>query len=130
MLNGKDNGSLLKFLRYRFHELAQAIAPFHCHQAENYMNYKADTIYYSNDQADMDESCEVCIDGSRIIVSYHDDEGPVKYIGNEIGVGHFELKCAERKGHATLHQFPNGNILEGFWNEDGERGMWRLRPAE
>ena len=72
--------------------------------------------------------CEVNINEDKIVVSYFYEEtkSPINYIGKASGDGHYLLECQIVKGQATLHRFPNGNILEGFWVEDGYEGMWRI----
>jgi hypothetical protein len=92
-------------------------------------NCRADILYYGDDAADMGEPCRVRTEEGWISVSY-DDDGVVEYVGYEKGPGHYELKCGGRSGRATLHRFPNGKILEGFWDEEGQRGMWRIRLRE
>lgn len=69
--------------------------------------------------------CDVKIDGRDIVVSYRGDRGPIVYTGREIGDGHYDLQSASH-GKATLHRFPNSYILEGFWRDGAERGMWRI----
>lgn len=69
---------------------------------------------------------DVRIDENDIVVSYKDDDGHVVYRGVNNGDGHYELAAPERDGHATLHQLPGSDILEGFWIEGGERGMWAI----
>jgi hypothetical protein len=59
-------------------------------------------------------------------VNYRDHDGPAEYRGKDLGVGHFELHCADRQGHATLHRAPNSRILEGYWQEGGYRGFSRI----
>ncbi|HPL67776.1 MAG TPA: hypothetical protein PLG94_14690, partial [Smithellaceae bacterium] len=91
-------------------------------------NCKADIIYYDG-EADIDEHCEVKIDKDEIIVSYAGENGPVVYKGKNNGDGHFELSASIVNGHATLHRLKYSNILEGFWLEDGYKGMWRIKLA-
>ncbi len=93
-------------------------------------NCTIDTLYYGEQAADTKApGYEVRIDENDIVVAYDDDEGWVEYRGKNNGNGHFQLTCPERKGEATLHQFPNGEILEGYWIEGGYRGMWRITLA-
>ncbi|MGZ8243048.1 hypothetical protein [Methylomagnum sp.] len=90
-------------------------------------NCKADTLYYDGSDAATDWPCKVELDGGRIRVSYEDDDGEtVVYEGHENGIGHFELNAPQVNGRATLHRFENGKILEGYWVEEGYRGMWRI----
>lgn len=69
---------------------------------------------------------DVKIDNDEVVVSYEDDDGNVIYRGVNTGDGHYLLTAIEREGRATLHRFPNGDILEGNWHENGLRGMWRI----
>jgi hypothetical protein len=71
-------------------------------------------------------SCQVRISRGGIAVSYVDG-GEVVYEGTEDTRGHFRLACKAVNGRATLHRFPDGDILEGFWTEAGNRGMWRIQ---
>lgn len=92
-------------------------------------NCRVDILYY-DDKADLDEQCEVKIEKDSIVFSYDPEgDGPVVYKGNNNGDGHFELKAPERNGQSSLHMSENGTILEGFWMEDGLKGMWRIRLA-
>jgi len=93
-------------------------------------NCTVDTLYYNEEAAVTNEAgYEVKIDDKEIIVSYEDDIGRVEYRGKNKGTGHFQLSCPERKGEASLHQFPTSSILEGYWIENGFRGMWRINLA-
>jgi hypothetical protein len=83
------------------------------------------TVYYDNDPSEEDE-CDVKIDSKEIVVSYRDDSGFVNYRGKNDGTGHFELLAPERNGRATLHMFKDSSILEGFWEQEGYRGFWRI----
>ena len=86
-----------------------------------------DTLFFSEDPAVTNElGYQVKIDDKEIVVSYQDSEW-VEYRGKNKGDGHFQLSCPERKGEASLHQFPGGKILEGFWIENGYQGMWRIK---
>ena len=87
----------------------------------------ADIVYYDNAYACTEDiGYQVRLEGDELVLTYEDREGPVEYRGKEQGAGHFWLYCPERKGVATLHRFPDGNILEGYWIERGCRGMWRI----
>lgn len=89
---------------------------------------KVDLFFYDY-VASVNEPCEVRIDGDSIVVSYEDDGEYVVYKGQEHGIGHYELKASAVDGRASLHMFPDGKILEGYWVEQGQRGMWRIRLA-
>ena len=89
------------------------------------------TAYFDASEAVEGDRCEVRIDESEIVVSYQEDDERngfthVLYQGKNIGDGHYKLTCPERNGEATLHRFPDGKILEGYWKEDGYRGFWRI----
>lgn len=71
--------------------------------------------------------CEVLIDGGRIVVSYKEEGAQVVYEGEAIGEGHYRLACPSRSGRATLHRFPEDDVLEGSWSEGGEDGYWKVR---
>lgn len=83
-------------------------------------------ILYFDDEPACDDECIVRVSEGTIEVAYDDDEGPVCYRGRNAGDGHFQLAAPERDGKATLHQLPGAQILEGYWEEGGNRGMWRI----
>jgi len=72
--------------------------------------------------------CEVRVEGESIFVSYENNGAPnvVLYEGKAKGPGHYYLECHNPKARATLHCFENSKILEGWWEEGGEDGMWRI----
>lgn len=93
-------------------------------------NCTVDTLYYGDNAAVTNETgYQVKIDDDEIVVSYQTDGVWVEYRGKNKKDGHFQLACPELKGQASLHQFPAGKILEGYWIEDGYRGMWRITLA-
>ena len=85
---------------------------------------KMSTLYYSDD-GEESYPCVVKITDDEILVEY-DDEGLVQYRGSNDGQGHFLLAAPDVEGRASLHRFPDANILEGSWVEGGYRGMWRI----
>lgn len=87
---------------------------------------RLETIYYDEEEAVLNDVCDVRMDGNVIVVSYEGDEGPVVWRGQMNGQGHFELRSPEVNGRATLHMFEGSDILEGYWNEDGYKGFWRI----
>lgn len=90
-------------------------------------NCKADFYYQDGSAAYLQEpGYDVRIDDETIVVSYEDEEGHVVYRGINNGDGHYELSAPERRGTATLHRSPDSDVLEGFWIEDGARGMWAI----
>ena len=89
---------------------------------------KMSTLYYSEDGAEENYPCVVKIIDDEILVEY-DDEGLVKYRGPNDASGHFLLAAPDVEGRASLHRFPDADILEGSWVEAGYRGMWRIGLA-
>ena len=74
--------------------------------------------------------CEVRIDGRHIAVSYKDNGIIILYEGPELEPGHFELRAKGVVGKATLHRFANDEMLDGWWLENGNEGMWRISLDE
>jgi hypothetical protein len=70
--------------------------------------------------------CQVRIDGTKIVVSYEQHDGRTIYEGEEVAPGHFTLTCTRKGGRATLHRIPDENLLEGYWIEGQDQGMWRI----
>ena len=86
---------------------------------------KMSTLYCSEDGAEENYPCVVKITDDEILVEY-DDEGLVQYRGSNDAGGHFLLAAPDVEGRASLHRFPDADILEGSWVEAGYRGMWRI----
>lgn len=87
----------------------------------------ADILYYDGRPTITDDKGYIVrLSDDSIEVSYDDDEGAVCYKGKNNGDGHFNLTAPERSGRASLHCFPNSHYLEGYWDEGGARGMWRI----
>lgn len=85
-------------------------------------------IFYDDERAAInDRGYIVRLSDDNIEVAYDDDEGAVYYRGQNNGNGHFDLTAPERKGRASLHCFPNSHFMEGYWQEDKARGMWRIQ---
>lgn len=82
--------------------------------------------YYSSQEAAERMPCEVRINEEigEIAISYESEDGYTVYSGNESGDGHYVLECEEVQGRASLHRFPSSSILEGYWEENGLKGMW------
>ena len=86
--------------------------------------------YYFDSAAAESASCEVRITGDQIVVSYETDEGHTVYAGSEKAAGHYILESESPAGRATLHRLPDSLILEGYWEEGGSKGMWRIQLGE
>ena len=96
---------------------------------QSFPNSRFDSFWYSQ-IAVCDVACDVRYGDGLIDVSYYDDGRKYHYTGFEVGDGHFELKCPEIAGKATLHMFPKGRELVGSWVEGQTRGMWRIHLAK
>jgi hypothetical protein len=81
-------------------------------------NCTADILFYDETPAYInDEGYIVRLSDVSIEIAYDDDEGAVCYRGKNNGDGHFDLAALERKGRASLHFFPSGHFMEGYWQE-------------
>lgn len=87
-------------------------------------NSRMTTLHYSSEPSSQLD-CIVKIEDEEILVGYTDG-GFCQYKGKSNGEGHFVLQAAGFNGRATLHMFKESSILEGSWEEDGSRGMWRI----
>jgi hypothetical protein len=77
---------------------------------------------------EFDWPCTVRIDDEMLVLEYmHNNNELCTYRGHSVGVGHFRLKADGFRGDATLHRFAASTILEGFWIEEAQQGMWRIR---
>jgi hypothetical protein len=88
------------------------------------INARMDTYYASAFEVDTDWPCEVCIDEEMIVLKYDGEHGRLTYRGHSDGAGHYHLQADGFQGKGTLHRFPGGRTLEGYWCEEGKRGMW------
>jgi hypothetical protein len=96
----------------------------------HYKNATYRTFHFGKEAAES-QTCEVRImDDGEIVVSYETDGDFVVYKGEEQGQGHYLLESEEPQGRASLHRFPGSLILEGYWEEDGMKGMWRIELGE
>ncbi len=94
---------------------------------ETWKDARFDAFYYDA-KADTDEPCEIILNDGELTISYWDEDiaGYAIYKGKEVAPGHFELAAPMVNGRATLHRLPDALLLVGSWEEDGERGMWRV----
>jgi hypothetical protein len=97
---------------------------------KTWKNSKMDTFYGSNDAADMSERCIVTLGDGRMTLKYDIDGGVEVYEGTETAQGHFNLASQDGLGKASLHCFPGGSIFDGWWTEEGDEGMWRIRLGD
>lgn len=71
--------------------------------------------------------CQVLIDDKRIVVSYFEEGESVSYTGTNKKNDHFYLECNELDGKASLHRFPQSDVLIGGWVEEGDEGFWKIK---
>ena len=90
------------------------------------------SLYFEEVPAVHDIACKVEISSTRCVLKYDevDDIDPrpkfVEWSGHAVAPGHYELRTANG-GHASLHRMSaESRFLEGFWKEEGLRGMWRI----
>jgi hypothetical protein len=92
---------------------------------------KSVMISFYHETASEQSNCEVVLTGSRISVTYlfGPDDDEYEYIGEDNGGGHFVLKMKAHgsEGHAILHRMPDSDFLDGYWEEDRIKGMWRIK---
>lgn len=98
---------------------------------EIWLHSTFDSYFPTKEEMTPDRPCRVQIGGGLIEVTYAEHDGrTVRYSGSEHGEGHFDLAAPEVAGKATLHRFPGSPFLDGYWCEDGGRGMWRITLAK
>lgn len=95
---------------------------------QEWANSKFDCLYFDC-EAETGLECKVIVGDGEVEVSYVEDGDRYYYRGLEVAPGHFTLRAVGFDGEATLHQFPDGRILEGYWTEEGNRGMWKIQLA-
>lgn len=77
---------------------------------------------------EFDWPCTVRIDDEMLVLEYMLNNNELRiYRGHSVGDGHFRLQADGFRGDATLHRFSASTFLEGFWIEEAEQGMWRVR---
>lgn len=82
--------------------------------------------YFADGSLAEDGACVVKIDAGEIRVEYGNTQIPTCYVGFEDAAGHFYLQCDNPVGETFLHRMPGNNILNGWWKENGQQGMWRI----
>lgn len=88
-------------------------------------------ICYFSDEVSESLDCQVRIESDgEIAISYETDGQHIVYKGSAEGDGHYLLSCENVEGRATLHAFSGSKILEGYWEENGFKGMWRIELDE
>ena len=96
----------------------------------HYKNATSCTYFLGNEAAES-SVCEVRItEKGEIVVSYATDDGYTVYKGQEQGKGHYLLESDVPFGRGSLHRFEGSQILEGYWEAEGSKGMWRIELAE
>lgn len=85
---------------------------------------RCEVLYFDGRAVD-NETRDVRISATELVVSFDDDQGQVVYRGKNNNNGHFHIKDGSG-GSATLHQTPGELILEGSWKTIDDRGMLKI----
>lgn len=99
-------------------------------QIRIYTNCKMDTVYYDETSADLSCDCELKFASNKIVVSYKNDDDYIVYKGESKGYGHYLLTSPNNNGRASLHMFADSSYLDGYWEEGGDTGFWRIELGE
>lgn len=89
-------------------------------------------VYYGDSRPSETSDCNVSLEAGSLKIIYEIDDGEVRWIGTDLGGGHFDLRAhGAVTGRASMHMMtPKSRFLEGWWQEDGEEGMWRISLKE
>ncbi len=78
--------------------------------------------------------CDVNLNEDGVIeVSYKSKatlRGCTVYDGQENGEGHYLIESEKPVFRGSLHRFPGSMMLEGYWEKEGDQGMWRIELDE
>ena len=96
-------------------------------------NARMEVYFPSGDEKEIYQ-CEIHLTENALhLTQTFDDGSHLYYKGQEVGLGHYQVKAEDPYGTSsgTLHRFPDGLIFEGYWvdkNNDRSReeGMWRI----
>jgi hypothetical protein len=92
--------------------------------------------YFPPNNVWLGSPCVVRINNGTIQVSYDDEDenGEIRrvtYEGERNGaVTSYLLQSPLTGGTATLHEGIDEDVLEGWWQEGGVEGMWRIHLGE
>lgn len=95
----------------------------------NWVESECET-FFGDARVAVTEPCLVRIGDGQISVDAPDSDPAWRYSGVEVERNHFRLWSTTHTGEGTLHRLENGEILEGWWEEEENgsqaRGMWRI----
>ena len=93
-------------------------------------NCRATILYNDGSAVEHNRHYQVRIDDDSIVVSYETNGNGlgvwVNYQGHDTGNGHYRLTAQHMQGFGTLHRAED-DYLEGYWSQDGQTGMWRIK---
>jgi hypothetical protein len=84
-------------------------------------------FFYNTGRPSRNVTGAVRLESDEVTVEYPGEHGQERYFGKALAPGHYELRCIEIGGRATLHRFPGSDYLEGYWSQDHHYGMWRVQ---
>jgi len=71
--------------------------------------------------------CMVSFEGDTLIVNAEIEEGDEKlFQGKEKGDGHYLLRLFGTEKTSTFHRFKNSKIMEGQFEGEIKKGMWKV----
>ena len=79
---------------------------------------------------------QVRITDDDIVVTFDYDDGDVEeYRGTQVAPGHFELRSKDGISRASLHRFPEGRVMVGYYQgtpggDSSDQGFWRIKLQE
>ncbi|WP_194724047.1 hypothetical protein [Noviherbaspirillum malthae] len=89
------------------------------------------TVYNGDGVWEDTEPYDVRISSKEVVVSYPGDKGrAVIWRGDNDGSGRFELRAEGMDGFARLYLSRDGDVLEGYYREEGQVGMWQIALDE
>ena len=91
-----------------------------------YTNATMDT-YYQDQPAHLGSDCILSFNDDECELKYDDDDGKFwSWKGIAQGQGHYKLKANHSGAQGSLHMFEGARIMDGYWSENGFKGMWRV----
>lgn len=92
-----------------------------------YKNCKL-SIYHQDRPADLEIHCIVVVEGDELELKYDQEDGSFwSWKGSDQGCGHYLVYAnSGRRGRAVLHHLRSTSYLNGYWAENGLKGMWRV----
>lgn len=86
------------------------------------------SLYYTDRPADTDLECIVVVGENKIELKYDQEDGQFwSWKGELNSPGHYLVYANYPGSRGTLHHLEQMKYLEGYWVENGYRGMWRIQ---